>query len=336
MATIAFAELEPWEKGYVKNKLNKHKIIFIDDPLKPENAAKAKGADILAVFIHSKVSKDILKKLPKVKLVTTMSTGFDHIDLKECAKKKIIACNVPAYGDITVAEHTFALILALSRKIVDAVERTRKSHFNVDGLCGFDLKGKTLGVVGTGKIGRNVAHIGAAGFGMKVIAHDMFPNYDLAKECGFTYVPLDKLLSESDVITFHVPLTKESTHLLNMKNISKVKKGALLINTSRGAVIETKAIVDGLRRGILSGVGLDVLEEECDIKEEKELLCEEYKKTCDYQTLLEQHVLLEMPNVYITPHSAFYSKEALQRILDTTIENIECFLNKKQVNVVKC
>ncbi len=335
MATIVFSELEQWEKRYVRNKLKKHKIVFIDDALSPENLAKAKGADVLAVFIHSKIDKKILDLLPNVVLVTTMSTGFDHIDLKECAKRKVVVCNVPAYGDVTVAEHTFGLILAVSRKIVDAVERTRKAHFEIEGLCGFDLNGKTLGVVGTGRIGRNVAHIGSCGFGMNVIAYDIYPNEKLAKECGFKYVPFEKLLAESDIITFHVPLTKETTHMLNKKNLNKVRKGAILINTSRGAVIETGAILDGLSKGIFSGVGLDVLEEECAIKEETELLSKGFKKSCDIKTLLAEHVLLEQPNVYITPHCAFYSKEALQRILDTTISNIDLFLKKTPQNIVK-
>ncbi|MEM2915981.1 MAG: NAD(P)-dependent oxidoreductase [Candidatus Woesearchaeota archaeon] len=335
MATIAFFELEPWQKRYIRKRLSKHNLVFIDDALKPENAAKAKGADILAVFIHSKIDKKVLNLLPKVKLVTTRSTGFDHIDLKECAKRKIAVSNVPAYGDITVAEHTFGLILAISRKIVDAVERTRKAHFEIEGLCGFDLKGKTLGVVGTGRIGRNVAHIGSCGFGMKVIAYDVYPNEELAKECGFKYVPFEKLLSESDVITFHVPLTKETTHMLNKKNLNKVKKGAILINTSRGAVIETGAILEGISRKIFSGVGLDVLEEECAIKEELEFLSKGFKKARDIQTLLAEHVLFEQPNVYVTPHCAFYSKEALERILDTTISNIESFLKKSPQNLVK-
>ncbi len=337
MASIAFFELEPWEKEYVKKKLKKHKLVFVDEKLTAETASKAKGADAVAVFIYSKVGKEALAKLPKVKLITTMSTGFDHIDLQACKGKKCLVCNVPTYGDITVAEHTFALMLAVSRKIVQAVEKTRSGSFEFEGLIGTDLKGKTLGVVGTGKIGRNVAHIGGEGFGMKVIAFDLFPNPVLAKECGFTYVPFDKLLAGSDVITFHVPLTKETTHMLNKKNLNKVKKGAILINTSRGAVIETGAILEGVVKGIFSGVGLDVIEEEGVMKDELELLSKPSKETkVDYRTLLEEHVLVEQPNVIITPHSAFYSKEALMRIIDTTIENIEGFLSKKPVNVIKC
>jgi D-lactate dehydrogenase len=335
MATIAFVELEPWEKKHVQKLLTQHTLIFLDQALSAQNIAKAKSAEVLALFIYSKITKALLSKLPKVRLITTMSAGFDHIDLDACAARGVTVCNVPAYGDNTVAEHTFALILTVARKIVESVERTRKGNFELNGLMGIDLKGKTLGVVGTGKIGRYVAHIGSEGFGMHVIASDTMPNLDWARECGIRYVPFEQLLAESDIITFHVPLTKETTHMLNTKNLDKVKKGAILINTARGAVIETDAIVRGLQNGIFSGVGLDVLEEECAIKEEKELVCAAFKKTCDLKTLLEEHILLQQPNVVITPHSAFYSKEALQRILDTTVENINAFFRKKPVNVVR-
>jgi len=337
VATIAFFEVEPWQKDYIRKKLRKHKLVFVDDKLTPETVSKVKNADAISVFIYSKVDRAVLDKLPKVRLVNTMSTGFDHIDIKACKARKITVTNVPAYGDITVAEHTFALILALTRRIVQAVETTRRGSFEFEGLMGTDLKGKTLGVVGTGKIGRNVAHIGSCGFGMKVLAYDLFPNPDLAKECGFTYVPFNRLLAESDVITFHVPLTKETTHMLNRRNLNKVKKGAVLINTSRGAVIETGAILEGVVKGVFSGVGLDVIEEEGVMKEELELLSSPSKeKKIDLKTLLEEHLLVEQPNVIITPHSAFYSKEALLRIVDTTIENIEAFFSNKQINVVKC
>ncbi len=335
MATIAFIELEPWEKKYVQKLLTTHQLIFLDQPLSDKNIAKVKDADMLAIFIYSTITKDVLDKLPKVKLITTMSTGFDHIDLDACAARGVTVCTVPAYGDNTVAEHTFALILAVTRKIVESVERTRKGNFELNGLMGIDLKGKTLGVVGTGKIGKNVVRIGCEGFGMKVIAYDAFPNNKWAKECGITYVPFEQLLSESDIITFHVPLMKETTHMLNTKNLNRVKKGAILINTARGAIIETHAIVEGIKKGIFSGVGLDVLEEECAIKEEKEILTDAFKGKCDLKTLLEEHVLLEQPTVYITPHSAFYSKEALQRIMDTTVNNINAFLAGLPVNIVK-
>jgi D-lactate dehydrogenase len=321
MATIAFDQLEPWQEDYVKKKLPKHTLVFIDGSLSDKNVSQAKAADIFATFIYSKVGKDLIAKMPKVKLITTMSTGFDHIDLPFCAKKKITVCNVPSYGEHTVAEHTFALLLSVTRRIVESVQRTREGRFDFEGLLGTDIHGKTLGVVGTGKIGRNVAHIGGEGFGMKVLAYDAFPNKEWAKECGIEYVPFEKLLAQSDVITFHVPLLPETTHMLNRKNISKVKKGAIVINTARGAVVETAALVEGLNKGILRGVGTDVLEEECDIKEGTT------SKTCS--------ILLSDPRAYITPHSAFYSREALQRILDTTVDNINAFLAGKPANTVK-
>lgn len=334
MATIAFISVEPWHKDYLKAKLKGHKAVFIDEPLTVANAAKAKDADVLAVFIYSPITAELIAKLPNLTHVTTMSTGFDHIDLKACAARGIAVSNVPAYGDNTVAEHAFALMLAVTRKIVESVERTRKGHFEFEGLLGIDLKGKTLGVVGTGRIGRNVAHIGGEGFGMKVIAFDVFQNKEWAKECGVAYVPLDKLYAESDIISFHVPLTPETTKLLNTKNISKVKKGAIVINTARGQVVETKALVDGLNKGILSGVGLDVLENECAIKEKHPMLADS-KEVCLPKELKYEMELLKHPRAYVTPHSAFYSKEAVQRILDTTCENIAAFAAKKPVNLVK-
>lgn len=330
MSKIAFFELEKFglgsKKDYARDFLKGHEVTFIDEPLTEQSAEKAGDCDAVAFFIYSKVNEGILKKLSKVRLVATMSTGFDHIDLDACRKKNVVACNVPAYGDNTVAEHAMALLLAIARKLVPSIERTRKGDFSLEGLRGFDLKGKTLGIVGTGRIGRNVAHY-AEGFGMKIIAFDKFPNEALAKECGFTYVPFDQLLAEADVISMHLPETPETHHAININNVRKIKKGCVLINTARGGLIETEAILVGLKEGIFSACGLDVLEEECAIKEEAELLHETFQKTCDLKTLLEEHMLIEHPNVIITPHNAFNSTEALIRILDTTIDNINGFFS---------
>ncbi len=325
MAKIVFFELEPWEKDYIKEHLKEHELVFVDRKLEEGNADQYKDADIVSVFIYSQVNEGALKKLQRVKLVATMSTGFDHINLDACRKKSVVACNVPAYGDNTVAEHAMALLLAIARNLIPSVERTRRGDFSLEGLRGFDLKGKILGIVGTGRIGRNMAHF-AEGFGMKVIAFDKFPNEGLAKECGFTYVPLDQLLAESDVISMHLPEMPETHHILNMGNVNKIKKGCVLINTARGGLIETEAILYGLKNGIFSACGLDVLEEETTIREEKELLHETFKKAVDLRTLLAQHILIGQPNVLITPHNAFNSAEALMRILDTTIDNINAFL----------
>jgi D-lactate dehydrogenase len=276
MAKIVFFELEPWEKDYIKEHLKGHELVFVDQKLEDKNADQYKDAEAVAVFIYSQVTEGVLKKLQNVKLVATMSTGFDHVNLEACKKKNIVACNVPAYGDNTVAEHAMALLLAIARKLVPSIERTRKGDFSLEGLRGFDLKGKTLGIVGTGRIGRNVAHF-AESFGMKVVAFDKFPNEALAKECGFAYVSFDDLLAQSDVISMHLPENPETHHIINMNNVGKIKKGCVLINTARGGLIETEAILYGLKQGIFAGCGLDVLEEEATIREEMELLHETFK-----------------------------------------------------------
>ncbi len=334
VATIAFFELEDWEKEYARQKLTGHVLEFIDAHVSNENIAKAKDADIIACFIYSQFTKELLLELPKTKLITTMSTGFDHIDLQTCREKNILVANVPSYGENTVAEHAFALLLALSRKIIPSVERTRKVNFNLDGLRGFDLKGKTIGVIGTGKIGQHLIRM-AKGFEMNVIAFDLFPNQKAAQELAFTYLSLSELFSQSDIISLHIPYNQTTHHLINKKNISQIKKGAILINTARGGLIETEALVLALQEGIIAGAGLDVLEEENFVREEKQLLTKQFQKESDLHIVLEDHELLAMENVLITPHNAFNSTEALMRILDTTLDNINSFLNEKPINIIK-
>lgn len=331
---IAFFELEQWEKEYLKDRLKNYELVFVDDHLNEGNAVQIKNADAIGIFIYSSVNRKVLEKLPALKLVATLSTGFDHIDLKECRKRKITVCNVPHYGENTVAEHTFALILNLTRKIHKAYERTVRGDFTIDGLRGIDLQGKTLGVVGAGSIGQHVIRI-AKGFEMSVLAYDKFKNQKLAGKLGFRYAGFGYLLRNSDIITLHAPYNKSTHHLINKKAISKMKKGALLINTARGAIIDTKALLEGVQSGKIGGAGLDVLEGECFIKEEKQILSKPFMKECDLKTALQDHLLLRQPNVIITPHNAFNSSEALRRILDTTIFNINSFLKKRPVNVVK-
>ncbi|MDP3765124.1 MAG: hydroxyacid dehydrogenase [Nanoarchaeota archaeon] len=331
---IAFFELEPWERECFLKNLKNCQLQFIDDHLNENNIGQIKNADAIGVFIYSVVNKKILEKLPNLKLIATLSTGFDHIDLKECIKRKITVCNVPHYGENTVAEHTFALILSLTRMIHKAYERTVRGDFSLDGLRGIDLQGKTIGVIGTGSIGQHVIRI-ARGFEMKVIAFDKFKNSKLARKLGFKYVKFENLLKHSDITTLHLPYNRSTHHLLNKKSISKMKKGVLIINTARGGIIETSAILEGLQSGRIGGAGLDVLEGECFIKEEKQILSKHFLKECDLKTVLQNHILLKQDNVIITPHNAFNSWEALHRILDTTILNINSYLKKKSINVVK-
>ena len=280
------------------------------------------------------MDKDVLQKLPDLEMIATRSTGFDHIDIQTAGANKVVVCNVPFYGENTVAEHTFALILALSRKLFDSAERARKGDFTLDGLRGFDLKDKMLGIIGLGHIGFHVARI-AKGFEMKVLAYDVKEDKKLAKKIGFEYSSLENLLANSDIITLHAPYNEKTKHLINSENIKKIKKGACLINTARGGLIETQALFKALSDGTLAGAGLDVLEEECFIKEEAQLLSKEFPKTCDLRTVLQNHILLQQKNVIITPHNAFNSNEALMRILDTTVENIKSFAAGKPQNIVK-
>jgi D-lactate dehydrogenase len=293
---------------------------------------EAKDSDIISVFIYSKIDREVIKRLPKLKLIVTRSTGFDHIDIRECKRRGITVCNVPSYGENTVAEHTFALILALSRNVHKSYVRSLRKDFSTEGLKGFDLKGKTIGVIGAGHIGLHVIRI-AKGFGMDVLVYDIKQNSFLAEVLGFKYVSFEKLLRSSDIITLHVPYNRHTHHMINRDNIGIIKKGAILINTSRGGVVSTEALIEGLDKGILSGVGLDVIEGEELIKEEKQLLYDQ-KNIRILANLVRDHILLSRDNVVFTPHIAFYSKEALERILEITVENILAFLLDNPKNVV--
>lgn len=331
---IAFFETENWEKEYLSSKLQGNELNFFEEPLTKESIDKAMGFDIISPFIYSAVNKEALENLPGLKFISIRATGFDNVDAKTAKEKNIPVSNVPFYGENTVAEHTFALMLALSRKIYESVERTKKEgEFSVDGLRGFDLKGKTLGIVGMGHIGEHVARI-AHGFEMKVLAFDVKQDKKLAKKIGFEYASFEDLLKNSDIITLHAPYNEHTKHMINSGNINLIKKGAYLINTARGGLVQTEALFKALSEGILAGAGLDVLEEEFFIKEEAQLLSKEFSKEYDLKTALQNHVLLEKKNVLITPHNAFNSKEALERILDTTVENINSFIKKKPINLV--
>lgn len=328
---IAFFEIKDWEKEYIKNKLKNHKLSFTNEKLDEKNAARFSGYDIISTFIYSRINKETISKLKKLKFVTTRSTGYDHINLEECSKKKVCVSNVPFYGENTVAEHTFALMLALSRNVHKSYMRTLTGDFSIEGLTGFDIKGKTLGVIGAGHIGLNVIKI-AKGFGMEVLAYDLNKQNFLAEVLNFKYAELDELLAKSDIISIHAPYNPHTHHLINKKNIAKIKKGAILINTARGAIVDTDALLEALDKGILNGAGIDVIEGEELIKEEKELL---HQKTNikKLKLLAKDKLILKNEKVVFTPHNAFNSKEALLRILDTTIENINSFTKSKTQNI---
>ncbi len=332
MAKIVFFDTEKWEEEYVKNALLGLDAILTSEKLDETTFSKYQDAEIISCFIYSKLTKNILEKLPNLKFIATRSMGYDHIDLEYCKLKGIMVANVPKYGAHTVAEHTFALILAISRKIVPSVEQARRGDFSSTGLEGFDLSGKTLGVIGTGNIGVNVCNLGLS-FGMSVLAYNRSQNPELVSK-GVKYVSLDELLAGSDIITLHLPHTKETEHIINLSNLDKIKKGAVLINTARGSLVETQAIAEGLEKGILSAAGLDVLEEEAHLREEKEFLSEEYLKNIDIKTQLINHVLLTRDDVVITPHNAFNSKEAVEEIMETSVYNIKNFAAGTPSNIV--
>jgi len=329
---IAFFEIKQWEKDYIKKNLRKHELLFFEEPLTKKNVSNIKDIDAISVFIYSRLDKNLLSKLPELKLIATRSTGFDHIDINFCKKKKITVCNVPYYGENTVAEHTFALILALSRNVHKSYVRTLRDDFSIDGLTGFDLKGKTIGIIGGGHIGMHVARM-AKGFEMDVLVFDLSRNRKLAKKMGFQYVSFESLLKKSDIITIHVPHNAYTHHLINKRSVNKIKKGAILINTARGAIVDTNALLYALDNNILGGAGLDVIEGEELVKEEKQLL-HETGNTNKWRQIVRDHKIFRMDNVVFTPHNAFNSKEALFRIIDTTLENINSFTKNKKTNVI--
>lgn len=331
---IAAFELQEWEERYLRERLGAaQELVVFRRPVEDGDLAQLADAAVVSPFIYSKLTAARLAKLPALKLVATRSTGFDHVDVAECARRGVIVSNVPFYGENTVAEHTFALILALSRKVHEAFVRVRAGNFSLDGLRGFDLKGKTIGVVGAGRIGLHVIRI-ARGFGMNVLAFDVHRDHFLAEVLGFEYADLDRLLADSDIITLHAPYSPKTHHLINRDNIQLIKRGAILINTARGGLVDTAALLAALDAGILAGAGLDVLEGEEAVLEESALLSDNTNPEL-LRRAIQNHVILKKPNVVFTPHNAFNSQEALERILATTADNITAFAAGTPRNLVR-
>jgi len=324
---IAFFGVKSWERPIIERELinlDACGVGLFSEELQ-DKIELAKNYDIISTFIYSKADKEVLDKLPNLKMIATRSTGIDHIDGEECKKKKITIANVPVYGSNTVAEYAFALILAVAKKIVEAHQAVEEDEFSPEGLTGIDLFGKTLGIVGLGKIGANVAKM-ARGFGMKILAVEKFPDEKVVKKYKVKLVNLETLLKESDVVTLHVPALKETYHLINRNNIKLMKEGAILVNTSRGAVVETEALIWALNKKVLRGVGLDVVEEE-DKVESMSMVMSQRPTKSDLQDVLSYHMLRDRDDVVFTPHNAFNTEEAIERIIKTTIENIKDFCN---------
>lgn len=316
MIKIAFFDTHSYDKESFEKVDDKNiQITFFETKLNIHSADLAKGYDVVCIFVNDDASKEVIEKLYEngVKLIALRCAGYNNVDLSACFGK-IHVVHVPAYSPYAVAEHTMALLLTSLRRVHKAYNRTRDYNFSLDGLTGFNLYGKTVGVIGTGRIGRIFIDI-CKGFGMNVLAYDKFP----APNSNLNYVSLDEIFSKSDIISFHCPLTEETKHLINASSIEKMKKGVFILNTSRGALIDAEALLNGIKSRKIGAACLDVYEEESDIF---------FKDKSGH--ILNDDVLarlISMPNVILTAHQAFLTTEALENITSTTIENIKSFFD---------
>lgn len=321
---VAWFDAEDWEKDYI-GRTEGLEIDFFEESLNSNNIDKIDDHDAVSVFVSSELDEEVIDQI-NVNQICCRSTGFDHVDIEKAAEEGIIVSNVPGYGGTTVAEHTFGLILSLTRKIFRAIEKVDEGSFDHSGLRGTDLKGKKLGVIGTGSIGKNVIRI-ANGFDMHVIAYDPKPDHEASHQMGYMYVELEELLEDADIVSLHCPLVEENRQMISEEEFDKMD-GTILINTARGELVETEALIQALEEGNVKAAGLDVLEEECYIEDDIEMLSD-IEDECDPEVILEDHILMNRDDVLITPHNAFNSREAMQRIVDTTIDNL-----RKKLNVV--
>ncbi len=327
---IAFFDAKPYDIE-VFNELNKRygfDIRYFKFHLTSDNVVLTNGYDVVVLFVNDTVDNQMITKLSKygVKLIALRSAGFNNIDLK-AAQDKIRVVRVPEYSPYSIAEHTVALMLTLNRKIHRAYFRTRDSNFSLNGLLGFDMHGKTAGIIGTGRIGKALVRI-LTGFGVKILVYDKFPDNDFAAETGCDYVEIDDLYRRSDIISLNCPLTKETEYMINADSISKMKPGVMLINTGRGKLIKTSDLIDGLKGGIIGSAGLDVYEEE------SRFFFEDLSDRVLRDDVLAR--LLTFNNVIITSHQCFFTREALHNIAKTTLENIDNFFTGKKLENEVC
>lgn len=333
MRQIAFFEVAPYEREAIEAlTLPGAEIHRFAEPLTPDSACRSAEAEIVSVFIYSRITPDVLACLPRLRFITTRSTGYEHIDLEACRQHGVAAAFVPSYGENTVAEHAFALIFALARRLQVAALKTRSMDFSLQGLEGIDLKGKVLGIIGMGRIGTHAARI-ARGAGMEVLAFDPRENPELASREGFRYAPLEELLGSSDVLSIHAALVPATYHLLDRTAFRKLKRGAILVNTARGGIVDTEALCEALDDGTLAAAGLDVFEGEELLKDEIALL----RRPLDQQQLRHLalcHSLLRRDNVILTPHMAFFTREGVGRLLETSFANIRAYMAGSPQNLV--
>lgn len=313
---IAFFSTKSYDRTHFESGVaeSQHDITFFEDALTLQTATLVSGYDAVCIFVNNPMEEPLIAKIAElgVEVIALRSAGFNHVNLEACSKHNITVYRVPAYSPEAVAEHTVALILTLNRKTHKAYNRVRENNYSLEGLAGFNLHGKTVGVIGTGTIGTAFCKI-MIGFGCRILAFDPNEN-DEVKQMGGTYVELNQLVEKSDIISLHCPLIPQTRHMIDRESIGKMKDGVMLINTSRGALIDTSAVIDGLKRKKIGFLGIDVYEQEDDL----------FFKDLSGEVIQDDEIarLMTFPNVLITGHQAFLTDEALQQITETTIQNL--------------
>lgn len=323
-----------WQKECIKKKLPSNEFVFVQGTIRNSTHVPDAHIEALCIFIDSPITAEVFDRYKNLKYIATRSTGFDHIDLALAKKRGVFVSTVPAYGAHTVAEYTLGLILCLSRRLPQACKLTQQGVFSQPLLTGFDLHGQTLGIVGTGAIGAQVARIAKA-FGMRIIAHDIAPKKQLIDGCNVLYVPLNELIAQATIITLHVCYNEKTHHLIDREQFNRMRRGTYLINTSRGPVVNTIALIEALKSGIIGGAALDVYEEEAALADTIATIVGK-PEAQQLQTILATRYLVQHPQVIATPHNAFNSIQALEYIWDITAQNIQAFIDGKPTNLAQC
>lgn len=329
MARIAFFSTKIYDRQSFENSTSEHQFEFFESRLRTSSLNLVKGFDGVCVFVNDKVDAAVLKGLSdeKVRLVALRCAGFNNVDLKAAREHDIRVMRVPAYSPESVAEHAVALMMTLTRKIHKAYNRVREGNFSIERLNGFTIYGKTVGIVGTGRIGQAFCRI-LAGFGAKIMAYDKFPSEEM-KNLGVEYATFDQVIEQSDIISLHCPLTPETHHIINTGSLSKMKKGAMLINTSRGKLIDTASVIEALKSEQLGSLAIDVYEQEEKL----------FFRDLSEQVIRDDQIsrLMTFPNVLITAHQGFFTKESMEQITLTTLKNIDDFIaGRESENDVSC
>lgn len=322
---IVFFSAQPYDKEFFsKYNTQGFELLFLETGLNEQTVALAKEAEAVCVFVNDKVNAGIIEKMAslKIKIIALRCAGFNNVDLEAAKNHGIKVCRVPAYSPEAVAEHAVAMLLTLNRKTHKAYNRVREQNFALQGLLGYNIHGKTIGVIGTGNIGKAFAKI-MLGFGCKVIAFDLIANKDL-EAIGVSYHPLMEVL-KADIISLHCPLTEQTHHLINEQTLAMMQDGAVLINTSRGGLVDTPAVINALKNGKISALGIDVYEQE------EKLFFKDHSTDIIADDTIQR--LMSFPNVLITAHQAFFTDEALMQIATTTLNSIDGLLHEKEVEV---